>query len=187
MRLFLDTEYHGGRRAQRLLSVGLVAEDGRWFYGELPQELARVTDHDDFFATHVTPQFARVPGAAHGDPAALAAALWSFVAALVGPTPAEGAAESTAAVGPLRLACDDRHDRLLIDRLWCLATPAPAPWSHEDVRGLVNGPADRAGLIAQGALARRFGLRAHHALADAESLATAAARQGSVPNRGDVG
>jgi hypothetical protein len=169
VRLHLDTEYHGARRAQRLLSLGLVAEDGRWFYGELPGELARVVDHDDFFATHVTPQFGRVPGAAHGDEAALAQALHAFLAGWT---------------GPLEVACDDRLDAGFLDHLLalprrCVADAAPArtvDLSVIGITGLVQGTADRAGLIAQGPLARRFGLRAHHALADAESLAVAAAQ-----------
>jgi hypothetical protein len=171
--VYLDTEYHGGRRAQRLLSLGLVTEDGRWFYGELPQELARVKDHDDFFATHVTPQFGRVPGATFADPSDLAAALRAFLAGLGVLASGDPTREPR---GALTLACDDRHDPWLLSRLWQAAGTTPPPWSTQDVRGLVRGPADRAGLIDRGPLARHFGLRAHHALADAESLATAAAR-----------
>src|SRR5512146_2913282 len=64
MRVFFDTEFNGFREGSALLSIGLVAEDERECYAELPPVGPHLRDADDFVIQHVVGQFGRVAGAA---------------------------------------------------------------------------------------------------------------------------
>jgi hypothetical protein len=63
MRIFFDTEFNGFREDSRLLSIGLVSEDGRECYVEMPTRGAHLRDAADFVFVHVVSQFGLFPDA----------------------------------------------------------------------------------------------------------------------------
>lgn len=158
MRIFFDTEFNGFREGSALLSIGLVAEDERECYAELPPVGPHLRDADDFVIQHVVGQFGRVAGAAMATRTHMAIRVATFL-------------ESCA--GELEVCFDYKLDwRHLEDLL-------------RREQGILRRlqPCNVAGVMAKGdgAVAAhesflrsaRDGLLIHHALADARALRAA--------------
>jgi hypothetical protein len=154
MRVFFDTEFSRFRDG-RLLSVGLVADDDRECYVELPGDGVH-RDVSDFVRAHVLPQFGLVPDSEAGTLAGLGERVMRFLQALR---------------QPLQLCFDYKLDRRFLEealhftRGW-RALQASAPFV--DVAGEANGEGSRLAMAASYVCSTP--LKEHHALADARAL-----------------
>ena len=157
MRVFFDTEFTAFRDG-RLLSVGLVADDGREFYVELPGDgLHR--DASDFVRAHVLSQFGAVPGGEAGTLAGLGERVAAFLDELH---------------APIALCFDYKLDRRFLEEALTLSTRWGAlqpTVTFVDVAGQTGGDAAKAAKAASAVSSRP--LREHHALADARALRAA--------------
>ncbi|VVE87669.1 3'-5' exoribonuclease [Pandoraea bronchicola] len=145
LRFFLDAEFSSFVETDRqLISIAIVAEDGREFYGEVNDfDAGRLSD---FVRQTVVPQLGLFPGRAMTR-AQLRAELFAWISSV----PAK----------PRRpiLSFDYEGDRVLLLELLC--GPLPPFWRQENIRNRVD-PARRAAYF------QRNGGE-HHALLDARA------------------
>jgi hypothetical protein len=157
-RIFLDTEFTQFREGA-LLSLGLVAEDGREFYVEV-MDPTRHAQASEFCRHRVIPQFGLVPGSAARDDAEVG----SRVADWLGNFDF-----------PLAIAYDYKSDWRFFESALRSSGHWPALASKlraEDVAGIAapGSPGEQ----AQNALFdRSISPRRHHALVDARALRAA--------------
>lgn len=157
MRVFFDTEFSAFRDG-RLLSVGLVAEDGRERYVELPGDgLNR--DVSDFVRSHVLRQFGAVADSEAGTLAGLGERVARFLEELG---------------QPVKMCFDYKLDRQFLEQ----ALRLTAAWStlqksstFVDVAGQANSEVAKVAALASYKASEP--LREHHALADARALRAA--------------
>jgi len=154
VRVFFDTEFSAFRDG-RLLSVGLVAEDGRERYVELPGDGFN-RDVSDFVHASVLNQFGLVPDSEAGTLAGLGERVSRFLEQLG---------------GPVELCFDYKLDRrfleeaLRLTRTWNVLKDQLA---FADIAGQKNGAASKAAVLAS--YESSAPLAEHHALADARAL-----------------
>lgn len=157
MRVFFDTEFSAFRDG-RLLSVGLVAEDGRERYVELPGDGIN-RDVSDFVRSHVLSQFGAVADSEAGTLAGLGERVARYLEELG---------------EPLQLCFDYKLDRRFLEEALGLTS------SWKTVQKLVvfvDVAGQAAGEVAKAAAGASYAastpLREHHALADARALCAA--------------
>lgn len=154
MLVFFDTEFSAFRDG-RLLSVGLVTEDGRERYVELPGDGIH-RDITDFVRAHVLSQFGMVADGEAGTLVGLGERVARFLEAL-------GA--------PLDLCFDYKLDRRFLEQALGLTSSWTMLQQHVtfvDVAGQASSAVARA--AASASYAASVPLREHHALADARAL-----------------
>lgn len=154
---FFDTEFNGFREHSQLLSIGLVSEDGRACYAELPTTGPHLNGADDFVFANVLTQFQRVPGAGASDRHSMGERVAAYLRSFE---------------GPLLLCYDYKLDWRHLEALVGAERELLARMRACDIAG--EGSTDQ---VAAAARAREecaeFGVNEHHALFDAYALRAA--------------
>ena len=152
--IFFDTEF-STLRDGRLLSVGLVAADGREFYVEIPGDGIN-RDASDFVRAHVLSQFEALPDCAAGTLFGLGERVAAFL-------------EQFAT--RVELCCDHKLDRRFVEEALSLSTrwkTLQPNVGFVDVAGQARSEAAKVAVAAS--FAASAPLLQHHALADARAL-----------------
>ena len=160
VRLFLDTEFSTFKGIPRLLSIALVSEAGQFIYMELPADELRAlapSRMNKFLKEQVLPQFGRIPEA---------------------PTPTKDMPTrlldwlGSLNAGTTEVVYDYSTDYLLLEQLLA-AMPAPPETKLIPVH-VGYALADPTGQAEAELMWQRveagFGIKRHHALADAMAL-----------------
>jgi hypothetical protein len=159
MRIFFDTEFNGFREDSRLLSIGLVAEDGRECYVEMPTRGPHLRDAAEFVLIHVVGQFGRIPYAEVSNYAEMARRVAAFLDGFT---------------GRLELCYDWKLDWQHLESLLTGHTALLARIGANNIAGVAAEGSAGEEAARQAILACREPLlQAHHALADARALRAA--------------
>ena len=158
MRIFFDTEFNGFHKVSILIAIGLVSEDGRECYVELPPKGLHLDGAIEFVFARVVSQFGKIPGACASDRIEMSDRVAAFLNSFD---------------GPLELCYDSkldwRHIETLIDQDRALMFRVRR---HEIAADVSSGLSRAAGAEALAAVAHR-GIGEFHALADAIALRAA--------------
>lgn len=79
MRIFFDTEFNGSQATSILISIGLVTEDGRECYAELPSKGLHLDSAIELIMKRVVSQFDKIPGSRVPDPIGMSDRVVSFL------------------------------------------------------------------------------------------------------------
>ena len=158
MQVFFDTEFNGFHSASILISIGLVAEDGRECYAELPPKGLHLHGAAEFVLSRVVSQFGKIPGCRVSDRIGMSDKVISFLNSL------EGTLELL-----YDYKLDWRHLQTLIDEDRSLV----ARVTGSDISGEVSNDLSRAAAAGALDMAAKRGIGEFHALADALALRAA--------------
>ena len=158
MRIFFDTQFNGFHSASILISIGLVAEDGRECYAELPAKGLHLDGAIEFVFKRVVSQFGKMPECRVPDRIGMSDRVTSFLNSF------DGALELM-----YDYKLDWRHLQTLIGQDRSLSERIVAL----EVAGDVSNDVSRAAGADSLDIARERGIGEFHALADAHALRAA--------------
>lgn len=158
MQVFFDTEFNGYHANSVLISVGLVAQDGRECYAELPPNGLHLKGAIDFVLKRVVSQFGRIPGAGVADRIAMSDKATAFLNSFD---------------GVLELLYDYKLDWRHLETLIAHYKPLMERVRPREIAAEISSDVSRAAAeVALGAIANR-GIGEFHALAGAYALRSA--------------
>lgn len=160
MRVYFDTEFNGFREGSLILSIGLVDDDSRACYVELPPHSEHFDGAADFVLTVVRGQFGRLPHCQ------------CLTAADMGLRVSGYLRKRLRSAKPLELHFDYKLDWQHLTRLLHLAGDA-ALLDHlrpVDAAGWMTQPEAQVAADATLAHCKSLGFEEHHALVDALAM-----------------